>query len=95
MIRSKEFLSKYAQKTSQTAFLGKEMIFKMNQLYNSHDDVVYAPKKMRKKEVPEKRLFCETEEFPKQILVSVAILKAGKTSIFLLKRIQSKFEILS
>ena len=54
----------------------------MNQLYNSHKDVVYVPKKMRKVELPEEILFCETEAFSKQIMVSVAISKAGKTSIF-------------
>ena len=38
--------------------------------------------------MPEERLFCKIEAFPKQIMVSVAILKAVKTSIFLLTRIQ-------
>ena len=34
---------------------------------------------MGKVEVPEERLFCEIEAFPKQIIVSVAMLKAGET----------------
>ena len=53
---------------------------------NSHDDVVYVPKKIRKVEVPEERLFCETEAFPKEIMVSVVIVKAGKTSTILLTK---------
>ena len=61
------------------------MIFRGNQLYNSHDNVVYVPKKTKKKEVPEERLFCKIEDFPKQIMVSAAIY--DETSIFLLKRI--------
>ena len=60
----------------------------MEKLYNSHGDAVYVPKKMGKVEVPEERLFCEIEAIPKQIIVSVAMLKAGETSIFLLNRIQ-------
>ena len=79
MIDSRKLLSKYTQKTLQTAFFGDEKIYKAKQLYNSHNDVVNAPKKMRKVEVPEERLFCKTEAFPKQVTVSVAILKAGKT----------------
>ena len=50
--------------------------------------MVYVLKKMRKVEMPEERLLYETEAFPKQIMVSVAISKAAKTSIFLLNRIQ-------
>ena len=77
MIRSRKLLSKYIQKTLQSAFFSDEKIFKVKQLYNSRNDVVYVPKKMRNIEVPEERLFCETEAFPKQIMVSVAISKAG------------------
>ena len=44
--------------------------------------MAYVLKKMTKVEVPEERIFCETEAFPKQIMVSVAMSKAGKTSTF-------------
>ena len=43
----------------------KVNIFKVKQLYNSHNDAVYVPKKMRKLEVPEGKLFCEIEASPK------------------------------
>ena len=38
----------YTQKTLETAFFCDEKTFKMKQLYNSHNDVVYVLKKMRK-----------------------------------------------
>ena len=78
MILSKKLLSKYTQKTLKL------------QLCNSYNDVVYVPKKMRKVEVPEERLFYKTEASPKQIMVSAVILKAGETLIFLLNQIQRK-----
>ena len=40
---------------------------------------------MRKGEVPKGKLFCEVEAFLKQIVVFVAISKAGKTSNFFVK----------
>ena len=49
----------------------------MEELYNLHNDVVYTLKKMKKVEVPEEKLFCKIEAFPKQIIISVAIMKAG------------------
>ena len=55
------------------------MIFKVNQLYNSHNDAVHVAKKMRKEEVLGERLFCQIEAFSKQIMISVVISKAGKT----------------
>ena len=79
LICSTKLLSKYTQKTLQTAFFNDENIFKVKQLNNLHSNVVYVPKKMRKVEVPEESLFSKTEAFFKQIVISVAILKAGKT----------------
>ena len=69
IIRSRKLLSKYSQKTLH--IFSDEKIFKVKQLYNWHNDMVYVPKKMRKVEVPEERLFCKIEAFPKQIMVSV------------------------
>ena len=51
----------------------------VKQLYNSHNDLIHVLWKMREVEVPEERLFCEIEDFPKQITVSVVISKTGKT----------------
>ena len=51
----------------------------VKQLYNSHNDLIHVLWKMREVEVPEERLFCEIEDFPKEIIVSVVISKTGKT----------------
>ena len=44
MICSRKLLSKYTQKTLQTSFFSDEDIFKVKQLYNSHNDVVCVSK---------------------------------------------------
>ena len=82
MFHSRKVLSNFTQKTLQTAFFSDEKIFNVKKLYNSHNDVVHVPKSMWKVELPQERLFCETEAFPKQIMVSVEMSKVGKTSIF-------------
>ena len=78
----KKVIFKVYSETLKTIFFSDEKKVKVTQLYNSHNELVYAPQKMRKIELPEERLFWETEAFSKQIMVSVAIPKAGKTSIF-------------
>ena len=75
MTRSRKLLSTNNQKTLKTGFFSDQKIFKVKQLYNPHNDVVYLLKKIRKVEVPEERFFSEIEAFSKQIIVSVAILK--------------------
>ena len=52
--------------------------------------MVYVPKKIRKVEVLEERLFYKIEASPKKIMVSAVISKAGETLIFLLNQIQRK-----
>ena len=56
MIRSRKLLPRYIQKTLQTAFCSDKKILKVKQLYNSHNDVIDVPKKMRNVVVPEERL---------------------------------------
>ena len=48
----------------------------------SHNNVIYVPKKIRKVEVLDKRLFYKKESFSKLIMVSAATSKDGKTPIF-------------
>ena len=38
--------------------------FKVEELYNLHNDVVYTLKKMKKVEVPEEKLFAKLKLFP-------------------------------
>ena len=82
MVSSRKLLPKYTHKTLRTTFFSGKKTFKVKQLYNSYNDVIYVPKKMGKLEMLEERLFCKTEAHFKQIIVSVAISKAGKTSHF-------------
>ena len=52
MLHLRKLLSNFTQKALQTAFFSDEKIFKVKSHYNSHNDVVYVLKKMRKAEVP-------------------------------------------
>ena len=72
----------YSENITNCIFLVTKRYFKLKQFDNSHNDVVYVQKKLRKVHVPEERLFSKTEVFLKQIMLSVGISKAGKTSIF-------------
>ena len=66
----------------QTAFISDEKIFKVRQVYNVQNDRVYAPKGQKKSDISDERLLCEQAGFPEQIMVSLVILKLGKTSSF-------------
>ena len=59
----KKAIFKVYSETLKTIFFSDEKMVKVTQLYNSHNKLVYAPQKMRKIEVPEERLFWETEAF--------------------------------
>ena len=59
----KKVIFKVYSETLKTIFFSDEKKVKVTQLYNSHNELVYAPQKMRKIEVPEERLFWETEAF--------------------------------
>ena len=48
-ISSRKLLSMYTQKELQTAFFSGEKIFKLKQLYNSHNDVLNVLKEMKEK----------------------------------------------
>ena len=59
----KKVIFKVYSETLKTIFFSDEKMVKVTQRYNSHNKLVYAPQKMRKIEVPEERLFWETEAF--------------------------------
>ena len=79
--RSQRLLEMFTKKKLEKAFFSDEKIFKVKQQYNTKNDVFYVPKGTLKKDVPDKRLHREQSGFPKQIMVSVAVSKAGKTSV--------------
>ena len=82
MICLRKLLLKYSQKILPAAFFSNENIFKVNQVYSSHSNLVYVPKKMGKVEVTKEKLFFKVLAFLKETLVSVVISKSSKTSIF-------------
>ena len=80
--RAKGLLKIYVEETRDLfVFFSNEKIFKVKQQYNSKNYVFYIPKKMRKKDVSDERLLREHSGFPKKVMVSLAISKAGKTSV--------------
>ena len=84
----------YTQQVLKTAFFSDEKIFKVKQLYNTKNDVVYASKRLKKSEISEERITREQEGFPKKLMVSVGISKCGKTSIIFVeegKTVDSKY----
>ena len=66
----------------ETAFFSDEKIFKVTQLLNVQIDRTYAPSAYKKSTIEKKRLYEERSGFPTSLMVSVAISKVGKPSIF-------------
>ena len=82
LANSKKLIKMYTANVLKTAFFSDEKIFKVRQVYNVQNDRVYAPKHQKKADVAAERILAEQTGFPESIMVSVAISKAGKTSIF-------------
>ena len=66
----------------KTSFFSDEKIFKVRQQSNVQNDRGYVPKGTQKSDVDPERLLAQQPGFPQSIMVSVAISKAGKSSIF-------------
>ena len=54
----------------------------MTQLLNAPNDRTYAPSACKKSTIENKRLYMECSGFPLSLMVSVAVSKVGKSSIF-------------
>ena len=80
-IRCRRMLNIFTRKVLETAFFSDEKIFKVKQQYNRKNDVFYVPKTTKKRDVPGERLNREQSGFPQKVMVSLAISKAGKTSV--------------
>ena len=78
---AKQLLEVYSEDTMNNAFFSDEKLFKVQQLYNSKNDVLYAPADQPKSSVSEERIYCERQGFPKKIMVSVSVSKRGRTPI--------------
>ena len=72
----------FTKQVLETAFFSDEKIFKVTQLLNAQNDRTYAPSAYKKPTIENKRLYVERSGFLMSLMVSVAVSKVGKSSIF-------------
>ena len=80
--RCPNLLRVFTNQVLETAFFSDEKIFKVTQLLNVQNDRTYAPSAYKKSTIENKRLYVERSGFPMNLMVSVAVSKLGKLSIF-------------
>ena len=79
--RCPNLLRVFTKQVLETAFLSDEKIFNITQLLSVQNDRTYAPS-AHKSTIENKRLYVERSGFPMSLMVSVAVSKVGKSSIF-------------
>ena len=72
----------FTKQVLETVFFSDEKIFKATQLLNVQNDRIYAPSAFKKSTIENKRLYVKRSGFPMSLMVSVAVSKVGKLSIF-------------
>ena len=82
MERCPNLLRVFTKQVLETAFFSDEKIFKLTQLLNVQNDRTFAPSAYKKSTIENKRLYVEHSGFPMSLMVSVAVSKVGKSSIF-------------
>ena len=80
--RCPNLLRVFTKQVLETAFFSDEKIFRVTQLLNLQNDRTYVPSAYKKSTIENKRLYVERSGFPVSLMVSVAVSKAGKSSIF-------------
>ena len=80
--RCPNLLRVFTKQVLETAFFSDEKIFKVTQLLNVQNDRTYAPSAYKKSTIENKRLYVERSGFPMSLMISVAVSKVGKPSIF-------------
>ena len=80
--RCPNLLRVFTKQVLETAFFSDEKIFRVTQLLNVQNDCTYAPSAYKKSTIENKRLYVERSGFPMSLIVSVAVSKVGKSSIF-------------
>ena len=75
----------FTKQVLETTFFSDEKIFKVTQLLNVQNNRTYAPSAYKKSAIENKRLYVERSGFPMSLMVSVAVSKVGKLSIFFVK----------
>ena len=80
--RCLNLLRVFTKQVLETAFFSDDKIFKVIQLLNVQNDRTYAPSAYKKSTIENKRLYVERSGFPMSLMVSVAVSKVDKSSIF-------------
>ena len=80
--RCPNLLRVFTKQVLETAFFSDEKFLKVTQLLNVQNDRTYAPSAYKKSTIENKRLYVERSGFPMSLMVSVAVSKVGKSSIF-------------
>ena len=80
--RCPNLLRVFTKQVLEIAFFSDEKIFKVAQQLNVKNDRTYAPSAYKKSTIENKRLYVERSGFPMSLMVSVAVSKVGKSSIF-------------
>ena len=80
--RCPNLLRVFTKQVLETAFFSDEKIFNVTQLLNVQNDRIYAPSAYKKSTIENKRLYVESSGFLTSLMVSVAVSKFGKSSIF-------------
>ena len=75
----------FTKQVLETAFFSDENIFKVTQLLNVQNDRAYAPSAYKKSTIQNKPLYMDRSGFLMSLMVSVAVSKVGKSSIFFVK----------
>ena len=72
----------FTKQVLEMAFFSDEKIFKVTQSLNVQSDRTYSPSAYKKSTIENKCLYVERSGFPMSLMVSVAVSKVGKSSIF-------------
>ena len=80
--RCPNILRVFTKQVLETVFFSDEKIFQVTQLLNVQNDRTYAPSACKKSTIENKRLYVKCSGFPMSLMVSVAVTKVGKSSIF-------------
>ena len=83
--RCSNLLRVFTKQVLETTFLVIKKIFKVTQLLNVQNDRIYVPSAYKKSTIENKRLYVERSGFSMSLMVSVAVSKVGKSSIFFVK----------
>ena len=85
MVSDRAILENLRNQVLETAFFCDEKIFKVTQLLNVQNDRTYVPSAYKKSTIENKRLYVERSGFPMSLMVTVAVSKVGKSSIFFIE----------